>query len=112
MTFDVGYAMRALPALLRGAVVTIEVALLAVLLGLVVGVALTVLRASGIRVLGYLASLHISLARGTPLFIQILVVYYALPAIGLDVPRFTAGVVALSLNGGAYIAEMIRGGLS
>jgi His/Glu/Gln/Arg/opine family amino acid ABC transporter permease subunit len=112
MTFDVGYAMRALPALLRGAAVTIEVAVLAVLLGLVVGVALTVLRASGIRVLGSLAALHISLARGTPLFIQILVVYYALPAIGLDVPRFAAGVVALSLNGGAYIAEMIRGGLS
>ena len=112
MKFDVAYALKALPALLHGAVVTVEAALLAVLLGVVVGVVLALMRQSGIRALHYLAAAHISLARGTPLFIQILIVYYALPAIHLDVPRFAAGVIALSLNGGAYIAEMIRGGLS
>jgi polar amino acid transport system permease protein len=110
--FDVGYALRALPALLGGAVVTVEAALLAVILGVVVGVILTLMRQSGVRVFNYAAAAHISLARGTPLFIQILIVYYGLPAAGFDVPRFAAGVVALSLNGGAYIAEMIRGGLS
>jgi polar amino acid transport system permease protein len=112
MTFDLGYAASALPALLRGAVVTIEVAVLAVLLGVVVGVVITLLRQSRFRALRYLASAHVSFARGTPLFIQILVVYYALPGIGIEVPRFSAGVIALSLNGGAYISEMIRGGLS
>lgn len=112
MKFDFGYALRSVPVLLHGAAVTVEVALLAVMLGVVVGVILTLLRQLGSRFLGYLVAAHISLARGTPLFIQILVVYYALPGIGLDVPRFSAGVIALSLNGGAYIAEMIRGGLS
>lgn len=112
MRFDFGYAATALPALLRGAVVTVQVALLAVLLGVVVGVIITLLRQSRFRALRSLAAAHVSFARGTPLFVQILVVYYALPAVGIDVPRFAAGVMALSLNGGAYISEMIRGGLS
>jgi polar amino acid transport system permease protein len=50
--------------------------------------------------------------RGTPLFIQVLMVYYVLPAVGLDIPRFFAGVIALSLNSGAYVTEILRGGLS
>src|SRR5205809_6297090 len=53
-----------------------------------------------------------SVMRGTPLFIQILMVFYVLPAVGLDIPRFFAGVIALSLNSGAYVTEIIRGGLS
>ena len=112
MKFDFAYAARALPALLRGAVTTIEVALLAVLLGVVVGIVITLLRQARFPVLRHFAAAHVSFARGTPLFMQILLVYYALPAIHIDVPRFWAGVIALSLNGGAYISEMIRGGLT
>ncbi|HKV43104.1 MAG TPA: amino acid ABC transporter permease [bacterium] len=106
------YAADALPFLLGGAQVTLEVSLLAVAVGLAVGIALTLIRQLRIRTLDYLVALYISLMRGTPLFIQILVVYFTLPAIGFDVPRFQAGVIALSLNSGAYITEMIRGGLT
>jgi len=106
------YVVEALPYLLRGALVTVEVSVFAVVLGLFVGILLTLIRQLRIAVLDGLASVYISLMRGTPLFIQILIVYYGLPAIGLDVPRFQAGVIALSLNSGAYITEMIRGGIT
>lgn len=112
MNLEWHYATDALPFLLRGALATIEVSSLAVLLGLVVGVLVTLARRSRFRALRALVLAYISLARGTPLFIQILIVYYALPALGLDLPRFESGVIALSLNSGAYISEMIRGGLT
>jgi polar amino acid transport system permease protein len=112
MKYDFGYAAKAIPLLLQGAIVTLEVALASILLGTVVGLLLTLIRSGGSRVLSGAVALYISFARGTPLFIQILLVYYGLPAVGLDLPKFAAGVLALSLNGGAYISEMIRGALS
>jgi len=53
-----------------------------------------------------------SFIRGTPLLIQILIIYYILPAVGLDVPPFGAGVIALGVNGGAHIREIVRGALT
>jgi His/Glu/Gln/Arg/opine family amino acid ABC transporter permease subunit len=110
--FEWHYVTLALPSLLEGALVTLEVSSLAVLLGLIVGVIVTLARQSRLKVVRAFVSVYISLMRGTPLFIQILTVYYALPALGLDIPRFESGVIALSLNSGAYISEMIRGGLT
>jgi His/Glu/Gln/Arg/opine family amino acid ABC transporter permease subunit len=104
--------LELLPALLQGALVTLETSLLAVALGVLVGIALTLLRETGIRPIGWACRVYVSLMRGTPLFLQILIVYYVLPAAGLDIPRFLAGVIALSLNSGAYVTEIIRGGLS
>jgi polar amino acid transport system permease protein len=106
------YVDHALPFLLKGALVTLEASSLAVLLGLLVGIVVTVARRSRFKALRAVVLAYISLVRGTPLFIQILIVYYALPALGLDLPRFESGVIALSLNSGAYISEMIRGGLT
>lgn len=112
MPFQLRYVIEALPFLAKGALVTVEVSVFAVALGLVVGILLTLIRQFRIPVLQAFVSTYISLMRGTPLFIQILIVYFGLPAIGLDVPRFEAGVIALSLNSGAYITEMIRGGMT
>jgi len=112
MDFQVRHVIEALPFLLRGALVTVETSFLAVSLGLAVGIVLTVLRQPRIRALEWCSQVYISLMRGTPLFIQILMVFYVLPAVGLDIPRFFAGVIALSLNSGAYVTEIIRGGLS
>jgi polar amino acid transport system permease protein len=112
MSLEWHYVTDALPYLLQGALVTLEVSSLAVLLGLVVGIIITLARGSRFKALRGLVLVYISLVRGTPLFIQILIVYYALPALGLDLPRFEAGVIGLSLNSGAYISEMIRGGLT
>jgi polar amino acid transport system permease protein len=109
---DFRYAVDALPTLLQGARVTLETSLLAVILGVGVGIGLTVLRQTSSRPIEWGCQAYMSLMRGTPLFIQVLVVYYVLPAVGLDIPRFFAGVIALSLNSGAYVTEILRGGLS
>jgi His/Glu/Gln/Arg/opine family amino acid ABC transporter permease subunit len=111
MTLEWQYVAHALPFLLEGALITVAVSLLAVALGLLVGIFVMLGRQSRFKVLRALIIAYISIVRGTPLFIQILIVYYALPALGLDIPRFESGVIALSLNSGAYISEMIRGGL-
>jgi His/Glu/Gln/Arg/opine family amino acid ABC transporter permease subunit len=111
MTFEWQYVVHALPFLLEGTLVTISVSLLAVGLGLIVGIFVMLGCQSRFKALRALIAAYISIVRGTPLFIQILIVYYALPAFGLDIPRFQSGVIALSLNSGAYISEMIRGGL-
>jgi His/Glu/Gln/Arg/opine family amino acid ABC transporter permease subunit len=111
MTLEWQYLAHALPFLLEGALITVAVSLLAVALGLLVGIFVMLGRQSRFKVLRALIIAYISIVGGTPLFIQILIVYYALPALGLDIPRFESGVIALSLNSGAYISEMIRGGL-
>ncbi len=112
MKLEFRYAVDALPALLQGALVTLETSLLAVILGVGVGIGLTVLRQTAVRPVEWACQAYMSVMRGTPLFIQVLMVYYVLPAVGLDIPRFFAGVIALSLNSGAYVTEILRGGLS
>jgi polar amino acid transport system permease protein len=99
-------------ALLGGAVTTLEVSFLATLLGVFVGVAVAIAFQTNSKVVRFLVRCYVSFARGTPLFIQILIVYFLLPAIDLDIPRFYAGVIALGVNSGAYISEMIRGAIS
>src|ERR1700761_8779422 len=111
MTLEWKYVEHALPFLLEGTLYTVSASALAVVLGLLVGILVVIGRQSKYRALRALIAVYISIVRGTPLFIQILIVYYALPGLGLDIPRFQAGVIALSLNSGAYISEMIRGGL-
>jgi His/Glu/Gln/Arg/opine family amino acid ABC transporter permease subunit len=99
-------------ALLGGAVTTLEVSFLATLLGVFVGVAVAIAFQTNSRIVRFLVRCYVSFARGTPLFIQILIVYFLLPAIDLDIPRFYAGVIALGVNSGAYISEMIRGAIT
>jgi His/Glu/Gln/Arg/opine family amino acid ABC transporter permease subunit len=111
MTLEWKYVEHALPFLLEGTLTTIGASLLAVALGLIVGIFVMIGRQSRFKALRAFIAAYMSIVRGTPLFIQILIVYYALPGLGLDIPRFESGVIALSLNSGAYISEMIRGGL-
>jgi His/Glu/Gln/Arg/opine family amino acid ABC transporter permease subunit len=112
MKFDFNVILVQLPWLLKGAELTLSVSLLGIFFGTLVGVALALALQSAIPLLVYFVRVYISFIRGTPLFIQILIVFFILPSIGIDISRFTSGVVALSLNSGAYISEMIRGGLT
>ncbi|MGE0238689.1 MAG: amino acid ABC transporter permease [Parvibaculaceae bacterium] len=98
---------------LLGAGVTLFVSLLGAVFGLGIGLALFFMREARWRPVRFLARLYISFVRGTPLLVQIFLVYYALPGLtGIDLRPFTAGVLALSLNSGAFAAEIIRGGLT
>lgn len=103
------------PLLLQGASVTIQLALYATGIGLVLGIGMGIIscRKIAIPVLKQCCKLYVSLIQGTPLFVQLLLLYYALPELlGFNVSSFTAGVITLGLNSAAYVAEIVRGGIN
>ena len=101
----------AIPALLNGAIVTLEYALLALLLGALIGLPLALLRVYGGRWLGRAATIYGNIFRGTPLMIQLFMVYYGLPQLGVTFPQWAAALLTLGLNSSAYQAEYFRGAL-
>jgi len=99
--------------MLKGALITFEISIIGALLGIGVGLILILIRMSPLRPIKYFAEIYISIFRGTPLLVQIFFVYYALPGLlGIDLPPFIAGVLALSLNSGAFVTEVLRAGIS
>ncbi|MGZ3634130.1 MAG: amino acid ABC transporter permease [Parachlamydiaceae bacterium] len=106
--------LKSLPFLLKGALVTLELALFAIAIGICLGTIVGVLNCKKLRspYLGGLLNTLVWAIRGTPLFVQLLIVYYALPEVtGIALSPFTAGVVALGINSTAYISEIVRGGI-
>ena len=101
----------AIPALLNGTVVTLQYALLALLLGALIGLPLALIRVYGGRFLGRVASIYGNIFRGTPLMIQLFMVYYGLPQLGVTFPQWIAALLTLGLNSSAYQAEYFRGAL-
>ncbi len=100
-----------MPELLRGLVVTIEITALCIAMGIVFGLVLAMARLYGQRPIYWLATIYINFFRGTPILVQLFIVYYGLPSMGLDFSPFTAGVLALGLNTSAYQAEYFRGAI-
>jgi polar amino acid transport system permease protein len=103
--------IESLPLLLRGALVTIQVSTLGLLLAAVIAVPVAFARLSRSRILRAAAFLYLDFVRGTPLLLQLFAIFYLPPLLGLDLSPFVSGVVALGLNGGAYSAEILRGGI-
>ena len=112
MKFDINYTLDALPRLFEGSLITLKVALLgfafSVVLATLVTIARTTLKS---RALDISIAVYISFIRGTPLLVQIFLVYYVLPVFGLNVGPITAGILALTLNSAAFVIEILRGGL-
>jgi His/Glu/Gln/Arg/opine family amino acid ABC transporter permease subunit len=90
---------------------TLPLTAISFLAGLAIALAVALARMSSLRVLRWPARFYISLIRGTPLLVQLFVVFYGLPEIGIKLPGFTAACLALSLNVGGYAAEIIRGSI-
>jgi len=109
VTIDWGIVETAIPLLARGAVVTIEIALVAGILATFLGFALGLGLLSGIKPLQAAIGGFVDFVRGTPLLIQIFLIFFALPVIGVRFNEITAGIIALALNTGGYIAETVRG---
>lgn len=95
-------------AILNGASKTIQLTVIAILIGMVLGLILALGRISRNKFLNAVSWTYIWVFRGTPLLLQIFVIYYALPNVGILIPAYPSAVVALSLNSGAYLAEIIR----
>lgn len=112
MEFDFSLITSSLPLLLQGAVVTLEITILAVGLGLVFGLVAALAQLSRWTPLRVLAKIYVDFIRGTPLLVQIFIIYFALPVIiGQRIDPFVAAVAACSINSGAYVAEIFRAGI-
>ena len=108
------YLLRILPPLLDGSSITLGLFFVTLLLSLPLGLALALVRLSRWRVLRLAVSSFVWLMRGTPLMLQLLFVYYALPfvpVIGIRLPDYPSALVAFVLNYGAYFAEIFRAGI-
>ncbi len=112
MDLDFGIIVKVLPLLLEGAAVTVEITALSVGLGFLIGMIVGVARLAKNRLLKWLAMIYIDFIRGTPLLVQIFLIYFALPMItGTRIDPFVAAITACSINSGAYIAEIFRAGI-
>lgn len=110
--FRIDIVIDYLPMLIKiGVLTTLKLSVISVAIGTMLGLLFSILRLSKSRVLSYLAAVYVDFFRGTPLLVQILMFNFAiLPSIG-RFPSEVAGLVALSLNAGAYIAEIFRAGI-
>lgn len=91
-----------LPVFFQGVGTTVELALCTAIFGTLLGIVVALLRMSRVKLLKVLAGAYIEFLRGTPLLVQVLIVFYGLPQMGVKLPRMTAGTVALVINSAAY----------
>jgi len=108
---DFSLMWRVFPFFVEAAWVTIEITALALILGLVVAALAAAAKMSRSAPLRAIGAVYVSLFRGTPCLIQLFVLYFGGPQIGINLEPFAAGVIGLGLNIGAYMAESIRGAL-
>lgn len=104
--------IQSAPFLLKGAAYTIELAIGGMLFGLVLGFALAMMRRSPVTLLHLAARGYISFFRGTPLLVQLFVIYYGLPQFGLRLDPIPSALIGLSLNVGAFTAEIWRAAIA
>src|SRR5947209_8391017 len=109
MPFDV--VSRNLDVLVSGIILTIVISVASIAAGLVLGVGVAAGRLSRIRLLHLVSTAYVELIRNTPLLVQLFLLFFGLPELGLRPSAVQAAIVALSVNNGAYLGEIIRGGL-
>ena len=112
MEMDFELMRQAVPLLLMGAAVTVRITALSVFLGIIIGLFVGIARISGLRGLRMISAVYVDFLRGTPLLVQIFLVYFALPVLtGQRVDPFIAAIASCSINSSAYIAEIFRAGI-
>lgn len=104
--------------ILEGAKVTILISLVALVFGFILGLLICLMKMSKFKILKWPASAYVQILRGTPLFVQIFIIYFGLPQFGISFPDigfissdFISGAFALSINSSAYVAEIFRSGI-
>ncbi|TRD15557.1 amino acid ABC transporter permease [Palleronia caenipelagi] len=110
-TFQWNQALARLPKILEGAVVTMEVALLSMLLGIAFAILLTLLRLSGSRPLHAIATTWIEIARNTPALFQIYMAHFGIASFGIHLSPFASLLIGITFNNAGYLAENFRGAL-
>ncbi|HEM5323472.1 amino acid ABC transporter permease [Streptococcus suis] len=105
------YVLEVLPSLLNGAVVSLQVFFLVLILSLPLGAILAFLMQLKFKPLQWLLHFYVLIMRGTPLLLQLIFVYYVLPSVGITFDRMPAVILAFTLNYAAYFSEIFRGGI-
>jgi His/Glu/Gln/Arg/opine family amino acid ABC transporter permease subunit len=111
VTIDWDIVQTAIPLLAKGTLVTLQIALISGVLSILLGFALGLSALGNVRLLRLLVAGYVDFIRGTPLLIQIFLIFFALPVVGVRLNEIWAGIVALSINTAAYMAETVRGGV-
>ena len=112
MSFNFDLVVNSFPLLLLGAWVTIKITALCVAVGVVIGLFVGIARICRVKPLEWLAAIYVDFFRGTPLLVQIFLVYFALPVItGQRIDPYVAAIGACGINSGAYVAEIFRAGI-
>jgi His/Glu/Gln/Arg/opine family amino acid ABC transporter permease subunit len=112
MTLDFERIAPSIPFILQGALVTLEYAGLSIFFGFFLGLLLTLMKLSGIKAVNWFADAYTSVFRGTPLLVQLYLIYQGVPELtGYNITAFEAGILTFSLNSGAYVSEIIRAGV-
>ncbi|MFC0472615.1 amino acid ABC transporter permease [Halalkalibacter kiskunsagensis] len=103
----------ALPVLLKGMWWTLVITIISLLIALVIGLVLGLCSIARNKLLRAIAMIYVDLIRGTPILVQILFIYFGLPnATGIKMTALTAGIIAISINAGAYLVEIFRAGIN
>ncbi len=112
MSFDWSAIVAVFPQLLQGAGLTVFIAAIGLMIGISVGILLGMLRAFGPMPVNAVVQVYVAFIRGTPLIVQIMFIYFALPILmHVRIQGVPAGIIAIAINSSAYVAEIVRGAL-
>jgi polar amino acid transport system permease protein len=111
ITIDTAFIAEWWPFISKGVIITFELSVISIICAMILALLAALARLSRVAPVNSLASLYVSLMRGTPLYLQFIFIYFALPQLGLRIDSFGSAVVALSLNYGAYMSEIFRAGI-
>ena len=112
MDFNFQLVQDSLPLLLMGAAITVKITALSVIVGIIIGLFMGIARIVNIRIFRIIAAVYVDFFRGTPLLVQIFLVYFALPLLtGQRSDPYVAAISACGLNSGAYVTEIFRSGI-
>lgn len=113
MNFDFAGVIPSIPYIVRGIGVTLQIAMGASIIGFVLGILLALCKIGKIKVVRWLADFYTSIFRGTPLVLQLLIIYFGIPQLlDIQIDPLPTAIIAFGLNSGAYISEIIRGGIN
>lgn len=113
--FDINYMMQTFPLLGKYAYLTISLAVISMIIGLIISLILVAISTYNVKILSPLSKIYISFFRGTPLLVQLFLLYYGLPQIFpvfKSMNAYTATIIGLSMNSSAYMVETLRGAIS
>lgn len=109
--FNISLFIESIPYLINGAKYTIIFSLISIVFGIVIGLFASLMKISKNTILKIIGNTYIEVIRGTPLLLHIMIAYYGLAAFNIKLNYFTAGILALSINSGAYCGEIFRAGI-